>query len=158
MRDDGDAHVLLVDRSRQGAKTPLFYPDLEAQVAHAAQSGQRCQMALSLRDCLVEKTGDRHWPHLVNDRVLSRRILHNLPRTLRAHEQLRQVSESRFTDTDLHKIVLGAMLGINPWRKPTPSEPLDTARESQQTQPPLDHDSGETPMSTSGVPVQQPES
>lgn len=122
IRDDGDARVLLVDRSREGAKIPLFYPDLEAQAAMTAEAAPRCQMALSLRDFLVEKTGDRHWPHLVNDRILSRRILADLPGTLRAHQQLRQVSESRFTDTDLHKIVLGATLDINSFRKPTPSE------------------------------------
>jgi len=122
MRDDADARVLLVDRSREDARIPLFYPDLEAQAAIAAQAGPRCQMALSLRDFLVEKTGDRHWPHLVNDRVLSRRILDHLPGTLQAYKQLRQVSRGRFSDTDLHKIVLGATLGINPFRKPSATE------------------------------------
>lgn len=110
VRDDAEARVLLVDRSRQEAKTPLFYPDL------AAQAGPRRQIALSLRDFLVERTGDSHWPHLVDDRNLSRLILSHLPGVLRAHEQLRQVGGSRFSDSDLYKIVLGAALDIHPFR------------------------------------------
>ena len=116
IRDDSDARVLLVDRSRESARIPLFYPDL------IAQAESRCQMKLSLRDFLVEKTGDLNWPHLVNDRFLSRRILDHLPGTLRAHGQLRQLSGSRFSDTDLYKIVLGATLQINPFRKPSAAE------------------------------------
>jgi hypothetical protein len=116
MRDDADARVLVVDRSRKGAKIPLFYPDL------AAQAGTRRQMELSLRDFLVEKTGDPNWPHLVDDRQLSRLILANLSDTLPAYEQLRQVGGSRFTDTDLYKIVWGATLKINPFKKPSAIE------------------------------------
>ena len=113
IRNDSDARVLLVDRSRESARIPLFYPDL------AAQAEPHGQMALSLHDFLVEKTGDLNWPHLVNDRLLSRRILDHLPGTLRVHQQLRQLSGSRFSDTDLYKIVLGATLQINPFRKPS---------------------------------------
>jgi len=116
VRDDVDARVLLVDRSRKKARIPLFYPDL------AAQAGARCQIELSLRDFLVERTGDSHWPHLVADRNLSRLILSHLPGALRAHEQLRQVGGSRFTDTDLYKIVIGAVLNINPFRTLAPAE------------------------------------
>jgi len=111
MRDDSSACVLVVDRSREEARIPLFYPDL------FAQAGPRCRLSLSLRDFLVEKTGDPHWPHLVDDRHLSRLLLANLPDTLRAHEQLHQVGGRRFTDTDLYKIILGATLKINPFKK-----------------------------------------
>jgi hypothetical protein len=110
-RADADARVLLVDRSRSDAKTPLFYPDL------AARAGPGRQMELSLRQFLVEQTGDPRWPHLVDDRQLSRLILDNLPDALRAHGQLRQASGTRFTDTDLYKIVLGAALKINPFKR-----------------------------------------
>jgi len=44
-------------------------------------------------------------------------ILENLPQALQAHAQLREVDEHRFTDSDLHKIILGATLGINAFHK-----------------------------------------
>jgi hypothetical protein len=116
VRDDADARVLLVDRSRKEARILLFYPDL------AAQAGPRRQMTLSLHDFLVEQTGDSNWPHLVDDRQLSRLIVENLPDTLGAHEQLRQVGGRRFTDIDLYKIVLGAALKINPFKQLSASE------------------------------------
>lgn len=107
----GDTRVLVVDRSRADADIPLFYPDL------AAETPARRQMTLSLRDFLVAKTGDFHWPHLVEDRNVSRLIISNLSETLRAHGHLREVNPSRFSDSDLYKIVLGAALGINPFQK-----------------------------------------
>ena len=116
IRDDADTRVLVVDRSRKDAKLPLFYPDL------AAQAHPRRQMTLSLRDFLMERTDDPNWPHLVNDRNLSRLIVANLADTLQAHEQLRQISSTRFSDTDLYKIVLGAVLKISPFRKLYPTE------------------------------------
>ena len=116
MRDDPDVRVLVVDRSRENARIPLFYPDL------AAISQPRQRLALSLRDFLVEQTGDPKWPALVNDRNLSRLILANLPGTLRAYGQLRQIGGNRFSDTDLYKIVLGAVLNINPFAKLAPTD------------------------------------
>lgn len=116
VRDEAEARVLVVDRSREGAQIPLFYPDLEAR------AGPRRQMTLSLRDFLIETSGDPHWPHLVNDRNLSRLILADLPDALDAYRHLRRVSDSRFSDTDLYKIVLGATLKINPFRQLSISE------------------------------------
>lgn len=113
MRDDAEARAMVVDRSRVDARIPLFYPDL------VAQTGPRRQMELSLREFLVEKTGDPNWPRLTDDRQISRLILENLPEALRAHQQLRQVGGVRFSDTDLYKIVLGAALKINPFRQPS---------------------------------------
>lgn len=114
--DDSSARILLVDRSREDAKSPLFYPDLDAQAA------RKQKLDLSLRDFLVEQTGDTTWPHLVNDRNLSRLILENLPGTVEAHRQLRAISSGRFSDTDLYKIILGATLGINPFTKLSSSQ------------------------------------
>ena len=113
---DPDSRVLLVDRTREGARIPLFYPDL------MAQADPQCQMSLSLRRFLIEKTGDPNWPPLADDRNLSRRILDHLLHVLCAHEQLRQISNSRFSDTDLYKIVLGATLHVNPFKKPSATE------------------------------------
>jgi len=110
IRDDAEARVLVVDRSRLDADVPLFYPDL------AATAPAERQMTLSLRSFLMEKTGDPHWPHLVDERNVSRLIVANLPDALHAYEQLRRVSPSRFSDSDLYKIVLGAVLKINPFR------------------------------------------
>ncbi len=116
MRDDADVRVLVVDRSRENAKISLFYPDL------AATTEARQRLTLSLRDFLVEETGDSNWPSLVNDRNLSRLIVGNLQGTLTAYRYLRQVGGKRFSDPDLYKIVLGASLNINPFTKLSSTE------------------------------------
>ncbi len=116
IRDEPNIRVLLVDRSRLDARMPLFYPDLEAM------AGSRRQISLSLRDYLIERTGDSHWPLLVDDRKISRLLLANLPGALQAYQQLRDAHQTRFTDNDLHRIVLGATLKINPFRRPHVNE------------------------------------
>ncbi len=117
VRDEPGARILLVDRSRDDARIPLFYPDL------AAAGGPGRQLRLSLREYLVEATGDPYWPALVDERKLARIVVSHLPGVLEAHRQLREASGSnRFTDTDLHRIVLGAALRINPFKRLTPAE------------------------------------
>ena len=117
LRDDAEARVLLVDRSRKDAKIPLFYPDL------LARAEPSCRLELSLRDFLIETTGDPNWPaRLDADRQLSDLVLRYLDGVLDAHAQLRQVASSRFTDSDLYKLVLGAALKINPFRTPSPAQ------------------------------------
>lgn len=111
IRDDHEARILVVDRSRSDAKLPLFYPDLDALVP------PRQQIHLSLRDFLIEQTGDGRWPQLTNERNLSRLLLANLPGTITAHQALRQANDHRFSDTDLYRIALGAALHINPFRQ-----------------------------------------
>ena len=75
-------------------------------------------LTITLRDFLVEKTGDQRWPTLVNtDRNLSRLILDHQDKAIDAHHQLRDVDEHRFRDSDLYKIVLGATLNVNPFKK-----------------------------------------
>ncbi|MDD5368141.1 MAG: PglZ domain-containing protein [Anaerolineaceae bacterium] len=113
LRGDPDARVLLVDRSRGDGL--LFYPDLEP-------TAPQHPVEISLRDYLVEKTGDPAWPGLVNDRNLSRLILGNLDGTMAAHGNLRGISPTRFSDSDLYKIILGAVLSINPFAKLSPSQ------------------------------------
>lgn len=127
VRTDSSARILLVDRSREDAKSLLFYPDLDALAA------KKHKLDLSLRDFLVEQTGDTTWPHLVNDRNLSRLILNNLEGTLEAHRQLRSISGGRFSDTDLYKIILGAALGINPFTKLSPSQVRRLCIEQHET-------------------------
>lgn len=117
IRDNPEVKVILVDRTREKAKLPLFYPDLESLC-----SGQ-ANLTLTLRDFLVHQTGDDRWPMAVNGRNLSRLVLGNLEGTLRAYQQLRDATDSqRFTDSDLYKIVLGATLGINPFKMLTAQE------------------------------------
>jgi len=116
IRDDSSAKVILVDRSRDNARLPLFYPDL------AAQCSSRARVRITLKDFLVEQTGDGRWPSAVNERNLSRLILENLEGTLKAHGQLRDVDPLRFTDDDLYKIVVGATLGLNPFQKMRPRD------------------------------------
>lgn len=117
LRADPDAKIILVDRTREKAKLPLFYPDLEARCK------SRARLTLTLRDFLVEKTGDERWPALVNsDRNLGRLVLDHLDQALECHRQLRDVDEHRFQDSDLYKIVLGATLKINPFKKVGGSE------------------------------------
>lgn len=112
LRSDTTAKLILVDRSRTQAKLPLFYPDLEARCKPKAR------MTITLRDFLIEQTGDQRWPPLVNsDRNLSRLILDHQDKALDSHRQLRDVDEHRFQDSDLYKIVLGATLNVNPFKK-----------------------------------------
>jgi len=108
LRNTPDAKILLVDRSRHDGQ--LFYPDLEA-------ASPKPPLEITLRDFLVEKTGDLAWPHLVAERNFSRLILANIEGMIAAHEQLRQVSPTRFSDSDLYKIILGASLHFNPFKK-----------------------------------------
>lgn len=115
-RGESGTQILVVDRSRKDARVPLFYPDL------IAQTRKEAQLELDLRDYLIEQTGDPHWPTLVEDRELSRLILAHLPQTLAAYRQLRQANATRFSDTDLYKIVLGAVLGINPFKALAPAD------------------------------------
>lgn len=109
MRLDPDARLLLVDRSREDAKAPLFYPDLDVL------AGRKRQLRLSLRSYLIEVTGDPAWPALVDETNIARLLLANLDAAVEAHHQLRVIDRSRFTDTDLYRIVLGAALKINPF-------------------------------------------
>ena len=110
LRNDMSAKIILVDRTREKAKLPLFYPDLETRCKPKAR------LTLTLRDFLVEQTGDQRWPSLANsDRNLSRLILDHQDKALDAHRQLRDVDEYRFQDSDLYKIVLGATLNVNPF-------------------------------------------
>ncbi|OWK45509.1 PglZ domain-containing protein [Fimbriiglobus ruber] len=110
LRNDTSAKIILVDRSREKAKLPLFYPDLEARCKPKAR------LTITLRDFLVERTGDQRWPPLVNsDRNLSRLVLDHQEKALDSYGQLRDVDEHRFQDSDLYKIVLGATLNVNPF-------------------------------------------
>jgi hypothetical protein len=112
VRNDPSAKIILVDRTRENARLPLFYPDLEARCKLKAR------LRITLRDFLIDQTGDQRWPQLVNsDRNLSRLILDHQDKALDAHRQLREVDEHRFQDSDLYKIVLGATLSVNPFKK-----------------------------------------
>lgn len=113
IREDAEAKILLVDRSRTGT---LFYPDLQVQ------AGRETILSLSLREFLIEQTGDQAWPKFVDERELSGLLLENLPATLQAYHDLRQAAPNRFSDSDLYKIALGAALKINPFKKLSPSE------------------------------------
>ena len=117
LRNDPAAKIILVDRTRERAKLPLFYPDLEARCK------SRARLTITLRDFLVDKTSDERWPPLVNsDRNISRLVLDHMDKALEAHGQLRDVDEHRFQDSDLYKIVLGATLSVNPFKKLTAGE------------------------------------
>lgn len=113
MREDAEAKILLVDRSRLGT---LFYPDLQAR------ANKEAVLALSLRDFFIEQTGDLVWPKLVDERDLSGLLLEDLPQALRAYQDLRTAAPNRFSDSDLYKIALGTALKINPFKKLSPSE------------------------------------
>jgi hypothetical protein len=112
LRSDTSAKIILVDRTRERARLPLFYPDIEARCRPKAR------LTITLKDFLIEQTGDQRWPPLVNsDRNLGRLILDHQDKALDAHRQLRDVDEHRFQDSDLYKIVLGATLNVNPFKQ-----------------------------------------
>ena len=113
IRDDVQAKIVLVDRSRTGT---LFYPDLQLR------AGKDSTLSLSLRDLLIEQTGDPSWPKLVDDRELSGLLLEDIQATLQTYHDLRQAAPNRFSDSDLYKIALGASLKINPFKNLSSSE------------------------------------
>lgn len=127
MREDTELRTLLVDRSRSDTRTPLFYPDLEVK------AGRKRQMTLTLRDFLIEQTGDATWPQAVNERNIARLLLTHFPNVFEAYRQLRAVRPTGFSDSDLHKIVLGAALSINPFGKLSVSEVRRVAMEHHRT-------------------------
>ncbi len=55
LRDDPTAKLILVDRTRDRAKLPLFYPDLEARCKSKAR------LTITLREFLTERTGDQRY-------------------------------------------------------------------------------------------------
>jgi len=117
VRGNPDVKIILVDRTREDARLPLFYPDLESRCS------KRARLKITLRDFLIDKTGDERWPQAVNTRNLSRLILVHLNGTQKAYNQLRDAADSgRFTDSDLYKIVLGSTLDVNPFKKLSPQE------------------------------------
>lgn len=124
IRNDPESKVLLVDRSRAGT---LFYPDLQAQAKKDAI------LSLSLREFLMEQTGDLAWPKLVDERELSGLILEDVPAAVTVYHHFRQAAPNRFSDSDLYKIALGAALKINPFKKLTPSEIRRLCIEQHQT-------------------------
>jgi hypothetical protein len=117
IRDDASVKkVLLVDRTRDHSKLSLFYPDLESRCAI------RAKLTVTLREFLVEHTGDPLWPATANERNFSRLILAHLPHALDAYAQMRAVRPHGFPDSDMFKIVLGAALRTNPFRKLKPAD------------------------------------
>ena len=58
LRGDSSAKIILVDRTREKAKLPLFYPDIEARCKPKAR------LTITLRDFLINETGDERWPLL----------------------------------------------------------------------------------------------
>jgi hypothetical protein len=125
VREEPYLRAVLIDRSREahqqpegntGGRLPLFYPDLEVR------AGKRNQIKLSLRDYFIDETNDPNWPPLVENRNLTDLLRENPSGALAAYQQLRDVNHSRFSDTDLYKIVLGTALQINPFRQFSPSD------------------------------------
>ncbi len=113
VRDDAGLKILLVDRSREGT---LFYPDLQAI------ANKEAVLSLSLREFLIEQTGDPAWPKLVEGRDISGLLLEDAPATLKAYQDLRAVAPNRFSDSDLYKIALGSALKMNPFKRLNPNE------------------------------------
>ena len=85
---------------------PPFYPDVLAKTPAAAQ------INISLRQFLMEKTGDPDWPREVDDPRFARLISRCLEGVLQAHRGLRAVHPTRFTDHDFKTIVAYAALGV----------------------------------------------
>lgn len=117
-RDDPNMKLLLVDRSRVNPRRPgLFYPDIQARASKNAK------INLSLRNYLVEQTGDTHWPQIVDEnRQIADLVLEHLPGVIHAHANLRSVDSYRFSDADFYKILFGAVLGVNPFVKLKPDQ------------------------------------
>lgn len=106
--------LLLIDRAparRKGHASltkapPLFYPDLLSKTADTAR------IDISLRQFLIEKTGDPNWPQEANDPRFARLITGSIDAVLKAHTSLRVAHPTRFTDHDFKTIVAYSALGV----------------------------------------------
>ena len=106
--------LLLIDRASARRRTqasltkapPPFYPDLLARTADTAR------IDISLRQFLIEKTGDPNWPQEANDQQFARLITGSIDAVLKAHASLRVAHPTRFTDHDFKTIVAYSALGV----------------------------------------------
>ena len=67
---------------------------------------------ISLRQFLIEKTGDPNWPQEANDPRFARLITGSIDAVLKAHASLRVAHPTRFTDHDFKTIVAYSALGV----------------------------------------------
>ncbi|KUK98166.1 MAG: PglZ domain-containing protein [Anaerolineaceae bacterium 46_22] len=106
--------LLIIDRApaRRRAQAsltkapPPFYPDILARTADTAR------IDISLRQFLIEKTGDPNWPQEANDPRFARLIMGSIDAVLKAHASLRVAHPTRFTDHDFKTIVAYSALGV----------------------------------------------
>lgn len=106
--------LLLIDRApaRRRAHAsltkapPPFYPDLLSRTSETAR------IDISLRQFLIEKTGDPNWPQESNDPRFARLITGSMEAVLDAHAGLRVAHPTRFTDHDFKTIVAYSALGV----------------------------------------------
>ena len=106
--------LLLIDRApaRRRAHAsltkapPPFYPDLLSRTEEMAR------IDISLRQFLIEKTGDPNWPQEANDPRFARLIATSIGAVLKAHASLRVAHPTRFTDHDFKTIVAYSALGV----------------------------------------------
>jgi hypothetical protein len=109
-----NAKLLLIDRAparrrRQTTTTkapPPFYPDLLRKLTQTAV------IEVSLRQFLIERTGDPNWPVEADDPRYARLMGASLDAVLKAHAGLRIADSQRFTDQDFKTIVAYAVLGV----------------------------------------------
>ena len=85
---------------------PPFYPDLLSRTPETAR------IEISLRQFLVEITGDPNWPQDGNDPRFARLITNSIDSVLKAHASLRVAHPTRFTDHDFKTIVAYSALGV----------------------------------------------
>lgn len=106
--------LLLIDRAPARRRShasltkapPPFYPDLLSRTAETAR------IDISLRQFLIEKTGDPNWPQESNDPRFARLITGSIDAVLKAHASLRVADPARFTDRDFKTIVAYSALGV----------------------------------------------
>jgi len=106
--------LLVIDRApaRRRARAslkrapPPFYPDLLARTTDTAR------INISLRQFLIERTGDPNWPQEALMIRFARLITGSIDAVLKAHTSLRVAHPTRFTDHDFKTIVAYSALGV----------------------------------------------
>lgn len=105
--------LLVIDRAPVRRRTHASMTKAPSVLPRSlARTKKTARIVISLRQFLIEKTGDPNWPLEVDDPRFAKVIIGSIEAVLQAHAGLRVVHSTRFTDHDFKTIVAYSALGV----------------------------------------------